>query len=56
MNQSERRMFLIRELLKEDDRYSGMSIPDQEEDQKQLLRGLMNIRSPKKISPQFLAV
>lgn len=56
MNQSERRMFLIRELLKEDDRYSGMSIPDQEEDQKQLLRGLMNIRSPKKISPQFLLV
>lgn len=56
MNQSERRMFLIRELLQEDDRYSGMSIPDQEEDQKQLLRGLMNIRSPKKISPQFLAV
>lgn len=55
MNQSERRMFLIRELLQEDDRYSGMSIPDQEEDQKQLLRGLMNIRSPKKISPQFLA-
>lgn len=56
MNQSERRMFLIRELLQEDDRYSGMSIPDQEEDQEQLLRGLMNIRSPKKISPQFLLV
>ena len=56
MNQSERRMFLIRELLQEDERYSGMSIPDQEEEQKQLLRGLMNIRSPKKISPQFLLV
>lgn len=56
MNQSERRMFLIRELLQGDGRYSGMSIPDQEEEQKQLLRGLMNIRSPKKISSQFLLV
>ena len=56
MNQIERRRFLIRELLQEDERYRGMRIPDQEEEQKRLLRGLMNIRSPKKIGREFLAV
>ena len=56
MDQRERRIFLIRELLQEDGRYRDMRIPDQEEEQRQLLRGLMNIRSPKKISREFLAV
>lgn len=56
MNQSERRIFLIQELLKEDNRYSGINVPTQAEEQKHLLRGLMNIRLPQTISNDFLAV
>jgi O-acetyl-ADP-ribose deacetylase (regulator of RNase III) len=56
MTQSERRKFLIQELLKENNRYSDMAVPSDAEKQKQLLRGLMNIRMPQMISKQFLAV
>lgn len=56
MNQSERRIFLIQELLKEDNRYNGINVPAQAEEQKHLLRGLMNIRLPQAISNDFLAV
>lgn len=56
MNQSENRQFLIRELLKENSEYKNIEIPTGAEEQKQLLRGLMNIRRPKMISPAFLAV
>lgn len=56
MNQNERRQFLIRELLKESDEYKNMQIPSGSVEQKQLLRGMMNIRRPKKITPAFLAV
>lgn len=56
MNQSERRQFLIQELLQEDMRYRDMKIPAGSEEQKQLLRGLMNIRLPRRISREFLAV
>lgn len=55
MNQNERRIFLIQELLKEREakNYGTVSIPGDKEGQKQLLRGLMNIRAPQKISLQF---
>lgn len=56
MNQSERRKFLIRELLQENLQYRDLEIPSEEEEQKQLLRGLMNIRPPRKISRKFLGV
>lgn len=56
MNQSERRKFLIRELLQENIQYRDLEIPSKEEEQKQLLRGLMNIRPPRKISRKFLGV
>ena len=56
MTQSERREFLIEELLKENSRYSDMAVPSDAEGQKQLLRGLMNIRMPQVISERFLAV
>lgn len=56
MNQKERRSYLIQELLKEDIRYQDMEIPEPEEEQKRLLRGLMNIRAPKKIGREFLQV
>ena len=55
VNQTERRIFLIQELLKEREEkgYGSMVIPRDKEEQKQLLRGLMNIRVPKKITPKF---
>lgn len=56
MNQTERRIFLINELLKENPRYRNLSIPVQEEDQRQLLRSLMNIRMPEKINSEFLKI
>lgn len=46
MTQSERRRFLIEELLDEHTEYKNMRIPAGEEEQKQLLRGLINIRFP----------
>lgn len=56
MNQSERRSFLIRELLQENTEYRKMRIPAKAEEQKQLLRGLMNIRPPKRIGEAFLKI
>ena len=49
MDQGERKKFLIRELLQENAEYQDMKIPSGEEEQKRLLRGLMNIRPPRKI-------
>lgn len=54
MKQSERRVFLIDYLLKE----AGYKneIPENEEDQRRLLRGLMNIRDPGEIGDDFLKI
>ena len=49
MNQSERRMSLIRVLLKEHPEYRGLRIPADADTQWQLLRGLLNIREPRRI-------
>ena len=54
MNQSEKRLFLIQSLLKERPEYRDMNIPSEPERQRQLLRGLMNIRAPKRIGADFL--
>ena len=56
MNQTERRMFLIRQLLDEQPRYKGLAIPQDMTEQKQLLRSLFNIRMPGNISDDFLTV
>ena len=56
MNQSEKRLFLIRRLLKEQPRYSSMQIPAGTDDQKSMLRSLMNIRMPGAIDEEFLSV
>lgn len=56
MNQSERRMILIRMLLKEHPEYQGLRIPADVDSQRQLLRGLMNIREPRRIGPDFLQI
>lgn len=53
MNQSEKRIYLIQKLLKESDEYSRITIPKKTEEQKLLLRGLMNIRPPRKNNPDF---
>ena len=53
---TERRVFLIRELLKEDPRYKRISVPDSTQEQKDMLRALMNVRMPRAISDEFLAV
>ena len=55
MNQSERRQFLIRELLQEEPEYREMAVPADAEDQKYLLRGLLNVRPPRQLPQRFLA-
>ena len=54
MNQSEKRLFLIQSLLKERPEYRDMDIPARPESQRQLLRGLMNIRAPQNADEDFL--
>ena len=54
MNQSEKRLFLIQSLLKEKTEYRDMGIPADTNSQRQLLRGLMNIRAPQCIGADFL--
>lgn len=56
MNQSERRLFLIQTLLEEKSEYREMTIPAGAEGQRQLLRGLMNVRVPRQIGADFIQV
>lgn len=68
MTQEERRIYLIKELLKEDNGSAGLYlglppgneggfvIPEDEKEQKDLLRSLMNIRGPYSVSEKFLIV
>ena len=54
MNQSEKRLFLIQSLLKENPAYREMGIPADTNSQRQLLRGLMNLRAPQHADAEFL--
>lgn len=54
--QEKRRQYLIQALLRERPEYEAMEIPMQEDEQRQLLRGLMNIRAPKRCSEEFLRI
>lgn len=56
MIHNEKRVYLLRELLGELPRYRDMEIPAGEEEQKRLLRSLMNIRPPRSISREFLKI
>ena len=56
MTQQERRTYLIRGLLKENPAYQNVTVPKSLELQRQLLRGLMNVRLPGDIDPAFLSV
>ena len=56
MTQNERRVFLIDYLLKENLGYRTARIPDDEREQKVLLRSLMNVRPPQDTSEGFLRI
>lgn len=56
MNQTERQLYLIKYLLSEDRKYEKMPVPESEKERFRLLRGLLNIRPPKPVSEDFLAV
>ena len=57
MTQAERRIYLIKELLKEDVRFRHYE-PEtmSEQEQKDLLRSLMNIRMPAPLSDEFIKI
>ena len=56
MEQSERRRYLIQRLLDEKRQYRGTTIPQKADEQRQLLRSLMNVRAPEAVDAEFLAV
>ena len=56
MNQAERRLFLIKYLLAESPRYSGTTIPAEDEGQKILLRSLMDVREASPASDEFYRI
>lgn len=56
MTQDERRTYLIDYLLKEQKRIRVSRIPETADEQRKLLRSLMNVRMPKPIMDEFLVV
>ena len=56
MTQTERRLYLIAALLKEQPQFPKIEIPCDELEQKRLLRSLFNIRMPKPVTEEFLMV
>ena len=56
MNQEERRIKLIKLLLDENPEYQAIGIPDSVDEQRRLLRSLMNVRSPGAIDEDFIKI
>lgn len=56
MTQTERRIYLIKELLREKPQLNIMEIPKNKQEQKNLLRSLFNIRMPQAANHEFLEV
>ncbi len=56
MTQTEKRLFLIKELLKEQTQYRDIEIPQNTKEQKQLLRALFNLRLPLPVRDEFRRV
>ena len=56
MTHGEQRLWLIQQLLNERNDAAGVQIPEDEQGQKDLLRGLMNIRMPDPIDAEFLRI
>ena len=54
--QSERRLYLITELKKENLQYAELPVPPDTAEQKHLLRALFNVRMPKAASDEFLKI
>ena len=53
MNQEQRRLYLIKVLLSERAEYADIIIPDKVEQQKALLRALVNVRTPETVSAEL---
>lgn len=56
MNQTEKRIHLIQELLHEKRKYFYKKIPKEEQKQKDMLRSLLNVRKPAAISDEFIKI
>ncbi|MBR7020322.1 MAG: protein-ADP-ribose hydrolase [Lachnospiraceae bacterium] len=56
MEQAEKRKHLIKALWAEQPGYGSLGIPEEEGEQRRLLRSLFNVRMPGKISEDFLKV
>ena len=56
MNQEEREIFLLHALLEESPAYASLTIPKDPQKRRQLLRSLLNVRSPMQVSERFLEV
>ena len=56
MTQNERRLFLLNYLVDENTRCKGAAIPENESEQRMLLRSLMNVREPVPASSEFLKI
>lgn len=56
MTQEERLDFLISQLLCESAEYKDIPVPTAQEEKRQLLRALMNVRPPRPASDEFLRV
>lgn len=56
MSQKERRLYLIKALMKENPDYNTIGIPEDKSEQKILLRSLFNVRPPIEASSKFLKV
>lgn len=56
MTQGERRIWLIRYLLREQIRYREITIPADAEGQRRLLQSLLNVRQPRPVSEEFLLI
>lgn len=56
MNQTEKRLYLIKELLSEQSRYKDIEIPTGTQEQKDLLRSLMNVRMPAPLSDEYVQI
>lgn len=56
MNNSEKRLWLIKYLLSEDGRYADIEIPDSAREQFRLYRSLVNVRMPAPVSEEYLRI
>lgn len=56
MTQEERRIYLIKELMSEHPRYADIQIPTDTDNQKRLLRSLMNVRLAAPVDKEFLQI